>query len=149
MVLKKAPTQTVVSARAVVPRMADVAGYRCDLYEAVYGWLEACGGEQAGPELALYHNGEYAEENVDVEAALPVRGNRASGAAGVEVYELPAVPQMPSATFEGRDIWDIPGTVAARFGENGYASAGPMREIHHFGRELDHEDHASFVVEVL
>lgn len=150
-VLKKAPPQTVASTRAVVPTMADMAGYRCDLYEVVYGWLEKTGGEQVGPELALYHNGEYAEENMDMEAALPVRRDRVSGGNGVQVYELPAVAEMASATFEGEDIWDIPGAVAALFawvGENGYASAGPMREVHHFGRELDHEDHTSFVIEV-
>lgn len=150
-VLKKAPPQTVVSARAVVPTMADVARYRCELYEAAYGWLAESGEEPTGPELALYHNAEYVEENMDMEAALPVRGGRVSEADGVEVYELPAVPQMASATFEGKDIWDIPGAVAALFvwvGENGYSSAGPMREVHHFGRELDHEDYDSFVIEM-
>ena len=58
---------------------------------------------------------------------------------------------MASATFEGGDLWDIPGAVAALFawvGENGYASAGPMREVHHFGRELDHEDYASSVIKM-
>lgn len=150
-VMKKAPSQTVASARAVVPTMADVAQYRCDLYEAVYGWLATSGGETVGPELALYHNHEYVEKNMDMEAALPVRGGRVFGGGGIEVRELPAVPQMASATFEGEDIWDIPGAVAALFvwvGENGYSSAGPMREVHHFGRELDHEDYDSFVIEM-
>ncbi len=150
-VLKKAAPQTVVSARAVVPTMADAARCRCDLYEAVYGWLAENGEEPAGPELALYHNGEYVEENMDMEAALPLAGGRAAQENGIRVHRLPAVPQLASATFEGRDIWDIPGAVAALFawvGENGYASAGPMREVHHFGRELDHEDHDTFVIEV-
>ena len=150
-VLKKVAPQTVVSARAVVPTVAEVGRYRCDLYTTVYDWLAKNGGETTGPELALYHNDAYVEENVQMEAALPVREGSASDAAAVEVYELPAVPAMASATFEGESLWDLPGAVAALFawaGENGYSSAGPMREVHHFGRELDHEDHASFVMEV-
>ncbi len=150
-VLKKTAPQTVASAHAVVPTMADVARYRCDLYETVYGWLEETGGEQTGPELALYHNDAYTEENMEMEAALPVRKGQGPAEDAVRVYELPAVPEMASATFEGEDIWDIPGAVAALFawaGENGYSSAGPMREVHHFGRELDHEDHTSLVMEI-
>ena len=149
-VLKKTPPQTVVSARSIVPTMAEVARYRCDLYTTVYDWLAENDAETMGPELALYHNDAYVEEDIEMEAALPVRkGSTPDG--NVEVYDLPAVPEMASATFEGESLWDIPGAVAALFvwaGENGYSSAGPMREVHHFGRELDHEDHDSFVMEV-
>ena len=152
-VLKKVSSKTVVSARAVVPTMADVAKYREDLYERVYGWLAKNRTEPSGPEFALYHNREYTEENMDMEAAIPVDRSSASldVAAGVEVRQLPAVSTIASATFEGSDIWDIPGAVAALFawvGENGYSSAGPMREVHHFGRELDHEDYETLVIEV-
>jgi DNA-binding transcriptional MerR regulator len=152
-VLKKVAPLTVVSSRAIVPTMADVARYREDLYERVYGWLAKNRTEPSGPELALYHNREYTEENMDMEAALPVDRLSASPdvADGVGVRQLPAVSAMASATFEGNDIWDIPGAVAALFvwvGENGYTSAGPMREVHHFGRELDHEDYETLVIEV-
>ena len=149
-VLKRVAPQTVVSARAVVPTMAEVARYRCDLYTTVYDWLAKNGGETTGPELALYHNDAYVEENMEMEAALPVRKSPAPDG-DVGVYELPAVPEMASATFEAESLWDIPGAVAALFawaGENGYSSAGPMREVHHFGRELDHKEHTSFVMEV-
>ena len=152
-VLKKVAPLKVVSSRAIVPTMADVARYREDLYERVYGWLAKNRTEPSGPELALYHNREYTEENMDMEAALPVDRLSASPdvADGVGVRQLPAVSAMASATFEGNDIWDIPGAVAALFvwvGENGYTSAGPMREVHHFGRELDHEDYETLVIEV-
>lgn len=150
-VLKKVAPLTVAFSRTVVPRVADMAVYRCDLYETLYGRLARSGIEPSGPEMAVYHNGEYTEENVDMEAAVPVRRGAVPAGDGVEVRSLPAVPEMASATFEGRDIWDIPAAVAALFawvGENGYSSAGPMREVHHFGRELDHEDYASFVIEM-
>lgn len=150
-VLKSAAPQTVVSSRAVAPTMADVARCRCDLYEAVYGCLAQSGESPSGPELALYHNDSYVEENMEMEAALPIRPNAVPDGDGITVYDLPAVPQMASATFEGGDIWDIPEAVAALFAwaaENGYSSAGPMREVHHFGRELDHEDHTSLVMEI-
>lgn len=157
--LKKVAPQTAVCARAVVPTMNEVARYRMDLYERVYRRLAKNRTEPAGPELALYHTREYTEENMDMEAAVPVDETSASlasaaptdAADGVGIRELPAVLTMAYATFGGRDIWDIPGAVAALFawvGENGYSSAGPMREVHHFGRELDHEDHDTLVIEL-
>lgn len=150
-VMKRSAPKTVVAARAVVPTLADVARYRCDLYERVYDYLERHGARLSGPELALYHNETYVERDMDMEAALPVEPHRLPDGEGVVVRQLPAVPRMATATFEGRDLWDLPGAVAALFqwaGEHGYASAGPLREVHHFGRELDHEDHASLVMEV-
>src|ERR671917_2512256 len=60
-VLKKVAPLKVVSSRAIVPTMADVARYREDLYERVYGWLAKNRTEPSGPELALYHNREYTE----------------------------------------------------------------------------------------
>ena len=152
-VLKKVARRTVICARAVVPTMDEVARYREDLYSRVYRWIDKTRTDASGPELALYHNREYTEENMDMEAAVPVDKHSASPVAadGVVVRELPAVSTMASATFEGKDIWDIPGAVAALFawvGENGYSSAGPMREVHHFGRELDHEGYDTLVIEV-
>jgi len=152
-VLKKVAPRTVVFARAVVPTMADVARYREDLYERVYNWFSKNRTEPSGPELALYHNREYTEKNMDMEAAVPVDNSLAppTVADGIGVRQLPAVSTMASATFEAGDIWDIPGAVAALFawvGENGYSSVGPMREVHHFGRELDHEGYQTFVIEV-
>jgi DNA-binding transcriptional MerR regulator len=154
--LKRIAPRMVASARAVVPKVAEMPAYRCELYERLYSWLERNGVRPSGPELAVYHNDGYVEEDVDVEAAVPVdRGSASPGDAyddGVGVRVLPAAPEMASAVLEG-NLWDIPRAVAALFtwvGESGHSSAGPMREVHHFGRELDHEDFdpGSLVIEM-
>jgi hypothetical protein len=84
--------------------MADVAQYREELYERVYGWLAKNRFEPSGPELALYHNREYTEENMDMEAAVPVDRSSAPRdvADGVGVRQLPAVSTMASATCRRR-----------------------------------------------
>jgi DNA-binding transcriptional MerR regulator len=154
--LKRTAPLTVASARAVVPTVAEMPARRCELYEKVYGWLGRNGVRPSGPEMAVYHNDGYVEEDVDMEAAVPVdRGSTSPGDAhddGVGVRVLPAAPAMASAVLEG-DLWGIPRAVAALFawvGESGHSSAGPMREVHHFGRELDHEDFGpgSLVIEM-
>jgi DNA-binding transcriptional MerR regulator len=155
--LKRIAPRMVASARAVVPKVAEMPAYRCELYERLYSWLERNGVRPSGPELAVYHNDGYVEEDVDMEAAVPVDcGSTSPGDAhdddGVGVRVLPATPAMASAVLEG-DLWDIPRAVAALFawvGESGHSSAGPMREVHHFGRELDHEDFGpgSLVIEM-
>jgi DNA-binding transcriptional MerR regulator len=146
-VLKKAAPQTVVSARTIVPKLSDMPTYRCALYEDLYGWLEMSGAEPrlAAPELALYHVEEFVERDVDMEVAVVVGyGNPPGnvppgfgcGLARPLVRELPAVPEVASVVHRGA-LWDVPDALAALFawaGENGYASAGPYREIH-FWRE--------------
>jgi len=154
--LKKDDPKTVASARAVVPTFAEMARYRCGLYEALYGRLARGGIRPSGPELALYHNGEYAEREVDFEAAVPVDATQSSGheasplVEGAGVRQLPAVPAMATAMLEW-SLWDIPPAVSALFawaGKNGYAAAGAVREVHHFGRELDHAGRDSLVIEM-
>jgi effector-binding domain-containing protein len=53
--------------------------------------------------------------------------------------ELPAVREMASVVHEG-SAWEIPQAITALFGwigANGYATAGPYRELHLYGREND------------
>jgi DNA-binding transcriptional MerR regulator/effector-binding domain-containing protein len=151
-VLKEVAPQTVVSARTIVPELSDMPTYRCALYEDLYDWLDRCGVEprMAAPELALYHVEEFVEENVDMEVAvvigdqIPPKNAPAApappgfgGLARPGVRELPAVPEAASVVHRG-NLWDVPDAVSALFawaGENGYASAGPYREIHLFWRE--------------
>jgi hypothetical protein len=47
-VLKGVAAQKIVSARAVVPKVAAMPVYRCAFYEGLYGWLEG-NGPHEGP----------------------------------------------------------------------------------------------------
>ena len=142
-VLKKTSPQTIASTRTTVPTVEDMPALRCDLYDELYEALERRGVEPGTPEFALYHTVEYLERDIDMEAAVAVDGPRGAGPEGggdrPAFRELPAVPEMASVVHEG-SAWEIPRAITALFGwigANGYATAGPYRELHLYGREND------------
>ena len=142
-VLKKTAPQTIASTRTTVPTLEDMPTLRCDLYDELYEALERRGVEPGTPEFALYHTVEYLERDIDMEAAVAVDGPRGAGPEGggdrPAFRELPAVPEMASVVHEG-SAWEIPRAITALFGwigANGYATAGPYRELHLYGREND------------
>jgi len=150
-VLKEVASLTVASTRAIVPSIPDMPDYRCDLYEGLYGWLEARGVEQGslGPEMAIYHASEFVEWDIDMEVAVVVgpelpRDSAPPVQSGsrTTVRELPAADEVASVVHRG-SLWEIPDALSALYawiGENGYSAAGPYREIHHFWRENDKAD---------
>ena len=142
-VLKKTSPLTIASTRTKVPTVEDMPAFRCDLYDELYEALERRGVEPGTPEFALYHTVEYLERDIDMEAAVAVDGPRGAGPEGrgdrPAFRELPAVPEMASVVHEG-SAWEIPRAITALFGwigANGYATAGPYRELHLYGREND------------
>ncbi|MGF1470644.1 MAG: MerR family transcriptional regulator [Rubrobacteraceae bacterium] len=137
--LKEVRPETVISARQTVPSVERMPDYRCDMFRKAHDWLEGERLRPAGPELALYHSTEYKEENIDMEAAVPVNRPDLEPGGGLVVHELPGAPDMATTVHHG-PFWGIPGAIVALFawiGDNGYQSAGPVREIHLFGREND------------
>ena len=137
--LKEVRPETVISARQTVPTVDRMPEYRCDVFRAVHGWLEQNRLRPAGPELALYHATEYTEKNIEMEAAVPVNRPSLEASEGLVVRELPGASNMATTIHQGA-LWDVPGAIVALFawlGDNGYQSAGPVREIHLFGREND------------
>ena len=142
-VLKKTASQRVASTRKTVPTLEDMPVYRCDLYDELYDFLEKRRIEPLTPEYALYHTVEYLDHDIDMEAAVAVEVVPETASADREdrlaFRELPAVREMASVVHEG-SAWDIPQAMTALFGwigANGYATAGPYRELHLYGREND------------
>ncbi|WP_166394994.1 MerR family transcriptional regulator [Rubrobacter marinus] len=138
-VLKKTAPRTVASTRATVPTLDDMPACRCDLYDELYDGLERLRIQPKDPEYALYHAVEYLDRDIDMEAAVAVDTSPETppGADGLTFRELPAVPEMASVVHRG-SAWEIPQAVTALFswvGANGYAPAGPYRELHLYGRE--------------
>lgn len=137
--LKEIRPEAVVSSRRIVPTVDRMPNYRCDMFQSAHDWLERNRMRPAGPELALYHMEAYAEENIDMEAAVPVNHPSLEPADGLSIRELSGVSDMATTIHQGA-FWDIPGAMIALFawlGENGYQSDGPVREVHLFGREND------------
>jgi len=83
------------------------------------------------PPLALFHDAEYREQDLDVEVAVPLSA-RTPACATVSVRGLPAVPSMACVVHAGsyatigQAFDDLLGWV----GTQGYQVAGPHREAY-------------------
>ncbi|MBI5564158.1 MAG: MerR family transcriptional regulator [Chloroflexi bacterium] len=142
-VIKAVEAQSILSARGVVPTLSDMVGVRCHLYEDIYRWLNDHAVRALEPEMAIYHNSEYVEQDIDMEAAIPIDSAATDWPDNgrVIVRELPAVETMATVIHRG-DMWDVGQAMAALYtwiGQHGYASNGPYRELHLFWRELEVE----------
>lgn len=145
-VLKTVGPYRIVSARQVVPTLREMYPYRRALFSAVYHWLEQNQIEPDRPELAMYHNAEYSEQGIDMEAAvvidwtgLKTRTLSTAVAGQMTVRELPAVQTMASVIHQGHPQ-DVGRAMTALFywiGQNDLFTSGAYREVHLYGRELE------------
>ena len=126
--LKQIPPMNVVSIRAntSMESMAEDMGER---YGELWAYLQEVGGSCTGVS-AVYHDQEFDPENIDVECcfsveeALPERGRIVS--------RLLEGGPMASTTHKGPydELGAAYEAVAKWIEENGYAYAGPMRDIY-------------------
>jgi DNA-binding transcriptional MerR regulator len=143
-VIKAVEAQTIASCRRVVPDLSVMQDYRCAMYETLYRWLADSHSETRDPELAIYYNAEYVENDIDMELGTPIARQTLNGTSvpeAITIRELPAVETMASVIHKG-DIWDAGQAMVALYswiGSHGYASNGPYRELHLFWRELEIE----------
>ncbi len=56
--------------------------------------FRTAGGKADGPPFCLYHDGEYREEDADIEIALPVKQAVPVRTPGVEIREIPGGPAL-------------------------------------------------------
>lgn len=143
-VIKSVEAQIIASSRRVVPDLSYMQDYRCEMAENLYRWLAEQHIAVCESELAIYHNAEFTEVNIDMELGTLIEppGPQADvPPETITIYELPAVETMASVIHKG-DIWDVSQAMAVLYtwiGSHGYASAGPYRELHLFWRELEIE----------
>jgi DNA-binding transcriptional MerR regulator len=153
--LKSRPAQPIIAGREVVPHLSQMGDIRDRLFRQLYAILA----EQnitPGPELAIYHLQGYAEENIEMSLAVEVDEGISwpDTEKTFTAYTLPALPLAASIVYQG-EMWHIPEVVTHLYrwlGMNGYTSAGPYRELHLFGRELEMfatDPPAQGVIEVL
>ncbi len=140
-VLKKVPRQDLLTVRRVVPTLEQMPSYRSEMLQQLYRLIEI---ERLSPgqEVVAYHLQGYDERHIDMSVAvvLPEGEYRETVLLPpFEKLELPAASQVASIVHNG-SILDIPEVVSELFlwlGVNGFASNGPYREIHLFGREME------------
>ena len=153
-VLKISGACTIVSTRRVLSSMHDVLNARREMLLAAHDVvrryaLEPCNLPAA--ELVLYHNDEYVDENMDIEAGVCVHADDLAGhivTGNVSVRQLAAQPSLAAVVHRGT-LWQARDTLTSLYvwlGENGFASAGPCCEWHLSGYENDLVTHDQLVV---
>lgn len=127
--LKTIPELYAASVRQVIPTYADEGSLWKILMEETGGMhLQS---SSPGYHMALYHDGEFKETDVDVEIRKSVMGVY-SDTEHVKFKTLPAV-QAASATFKGsyEQISQVNVAVAEWIADNGYEYAGLAFNIYH------------------
>lgn len=140
-VVKEIGPQWIASIREVIPSYPDVGR----LYPEVFAGL---GAHDAGISVAIWHDPEYKERDVDAEAGVYLK-DRVGCRGRVRVYELPAAT---AACYVHHGAYNrltqaynaVLGWVAA----NGYRVAGPCRELYLHCPPPVRQDDESYVTEI-
>lgn len=138
--IKKVEPITVYSKRQIVPAEEMVV----QLLESVWNDIMAANVRKVGPSITIYHQTEYKERDMDVEAAIPV-------AAGcqLETNELPAIDKAACLIYYGshEGLGSAYGALAGWIEENGYRMEGFCRTLFLTCAETE-EDPGKFVTEI-
>lgn len=99
-------------------------------YASVFTHIGKVGGQPVGPPFAVYHDQEFKEDDVDVEAGAPVAGPLPGGE-GVNSTVLPGgtfASTLHAGSYES--IGEAYERIMAWISENGYRPSGPCRELY-------------------
>jgi effector-binding domain-containing protein len=141
-VIKEVPEQWIASVRATIPNYPSVGPLYGQVMQELHG---SCAG---GLPVALWHDPEYKDHDVDAEAGfylkqpLPTQGK-------VKIYQLPAV-KVASAVHNGayNRLSEAYDSLLRWVGSNGYQVAGPLRELYLKCSQPVRQDDESYVTEI-
>ena len=121
--LKEVAPQWVVSLREIIPAHRTIGA----LFGKLYGALGPLPAE--GPGVALFHDTEYKEQNVDAEVGVYLSQSHSVNEP-LKTYQLPDV-LVASTVHHGPfdSIGAAYGALLRWIETNGYRSAGPTREL--------------------
>lgn len=128
-VIKEMPERYVASVRMTIPRYEDEGKVWHYLFsETAHQNMQIC-----GPCMAVFHDKEYKEENIDVEVQVPVKGDYIDTEHVSFKKEQGAT--VVSTTFYGSysQFTEAYAVLAAWTAENDYAFCGAMMDIYHVG----------------
>ncbi|MBI5824682.1 MAG: MerR family transcriptional regulator [Chloroflexi bacterium] len=151
--VKEIPPLAIASVRRIVPTLNDADKVRTDMLHALYQGLSEQRIQPESPELAIYHNREYVEEEIDVELATavsPKMTRRFSPNREPASHTLAFSPLMATTIHHGHfaNVGQAITALCTWAAQNEYAPAGAYREIHLFGRELDLANFENVTVEI-
>lgn len=141
-VLKSVPDQRVASIRRTLPTYQSTGALFGELLGPLFGTVRL-----AGPALAVYHDREFKEEDVDIEVAIPVEGQLPPGVPA-RARELTG-GQMACVVFQGpyEGLSQPYGAVMQWIESNGYRIVGPVREVY-LRSPGDTRDPSEYVTEI-
>jgi DNA-binding transcriptional MerR regulator len=154
-VLKTAEPLWIASVRGLVPKLEMMQTVRYERLTTLYAALAEGGCKAQEPEIFMYHNSEYTEIDIDMEAATAIgqaEAERVQSISTLTIRELPAAEQVVSTIHYGQPS-DVTQAIVALFawiGANGLTSVGAIREHHLHWREceLTQENFTSVTMEV-
>ncbi len=125
--IKNVPGVRAALLRRTLPTYAHVG----QLFSQIFSQLEKEGLKPAGPPFAIYHDTEYKENDVDVEAGVPVAASSAYAGEGISVREVPG-GEMACLVYRGpyESIGEAYAYLISWISANGYRIGGPSREVY-------------------
>jgi DNA-binding transcriptional MerR regulator len=142
-VLKKAESLSIAATREVVPMMENMSEVRCRLAKSLYTSLAEHHIKPLEPEIFLYHSNDYSDTDIDMEVGTVVEKNaKLPTGLPVTLHTLPATDTLAAIAYDGdiRNVIEPVFELLRWAGQHGYASNGPIRELHLWGREADDPD---------
>ena len=144
--IKKLEPEIVVSIRDVLPEFSGVG--IGEMFQELIGFLVSNGIKPTGPSMLIYRDTEYREQDADVEVAAPI-GKVIPGAGRIKVYELPAVEQAATVTYNGtyEDMGEAYNEIMSWIASSGYQISGFCRELY-LVSPGDTDDPSQYVTEI-
>lgn len=126
-VIKKVEPVHAATVRDTVPSYSDVGLLLHRLFEG----LGASGAQPAGPPFVIYHDPEYKEHDHDLEVAVAIASEPASGE-GLTIREIPGAEEMATMLVKGpyEQIGDAYTAAMKWLEANDYQLCGAPREVY-------------------
>jgi effector-binding domain-containing protein len=126
--IKKIEPQLVASVRDVMPDYASIGPVYGDIFKYLGKKMIF---KPFGPLMFICHDNEYKENDVDIEAIVPIN-KKISGSERVKIYELPGLEKAASIVYKGAydGIHEAYVALMTWIENNGYQIDGPYRELY-------------------
>jgi DNA-binding transcriptional MerR regulator len=130
-VLKSVESQLVAAAIGVIPNYKDCPPVFERLFDQAYSHVARQGIKRVGAGISLYHDTKLRDQNIPVEAAVPIYEPISSSDA-VWVYELPSVETMACVVHHGTftTLGQAYDALLAWIEHNQYQIIGATREVY-------------------
>ena len=133
-VVKSVPAQTIASIRQVVSKSSEMGHYCEFLYQQLYQGLKQHNIKPLQPEIAMYHNKEFSEVDLDVEMSVIVEPKYLNHIAiddKIIFRELPPLDLVAALVYKGpfNGISAAVLSLLTWIGIHQYVPAPPLREL--------------------